>query len=144
MNTANHCVGLGRPLMAVPGPVTSPMSSGCHTLLGRDANPAILVSTSDDVLGVVGGVGEGPPPAREGDPKLPAGDLRVDLDQLDPTARRVFEGLLVRRFARPDEIAARSGVSPLEVIRALPTLDLAGLIETGEAGYRVASRRPPR
>jgi len=143
MNTAKHCVGLGRPLMAVPGPVTSPMSAGCHTLLGRDAAPALLVTSSDDVLGVVGGVGEGPPPIRDCDPKLPAGDRRVALDQLDATARRVFEGLLVRRFARPDEIAARSGVSPLEVIRALPTLDLAGLLETGDAGYRVASRRRP-
>jgi DNA processing protein len=143
MNTAKHCVGLGRPLMAVPGPVTSPMSSGCHTLLGRAVAPAILVSTSDDVLGVVGGIGEGARPVPDNDPKLAAGDLRVDLDQLDSTARRVFEGLLVRRFARPDEIAARSGVSPLEVIRALPTLDLAGLIETSDAGYRVAARRRP-
>jgi DNA processing protein len=33
MTTAEHAVRLGRPLMAVPGPVTSAQSSGCHELL---------------------------------------------------------------------------------------------------------------
>lgn len=143
INTAKHCVGLGRPLMAVPGPVTSPMSTGCHALLSRGDDPAVLVSTADDVLGVVGGIGEGTQPAPARDPKLPMSDVRAELDRLDVTARRVFDGLLARRFARPDEIAARSGVAVLEVIRALPTLDLAGLIESSDAGYRVAPRRRP-
>jgi DNA processing protein len=50
-----------------------------------------------------------------------------------------------RRPARPDEIAQRSGVSPIEVIRSLPVLDLAGLIEASDAGYRIAARlRTPR
>ncbi len=36
LNTARHCQVLGRSLMVVPGPVTSPMSAGCHALLRRD------------------------------------------------------------------------------------------------------------
>jgi DNA processing protein len=61
-------------------------------------------------------------------------------------ARRVFEGIPGRRCAGPDEIAVRSGVTALEVIRALPMLDLAGVVEAGDGGYRVASRmrRPAR
>ena len=45
--------------MAVPGPVTSPMSAGCHALLRREDDPAILVETVDHVLAVVGSAGEG-------------------------------------------------------------------------------------
>ncbi len=33
LNTAGHASALGRPLGAVPGPVTSPASAGCHRLL---------------------------------------------------------------------------------------------------------------
>ena len=135
-NTAGHCQRLGRSLMAVPGPVTSPMSAGCHVLIKRDIAPAHLVGSSADVLAVVGGVGEG-----MGEPNDPhITDVRAELDRLAPTARRVFEGLTARKFSRPDEIAMRAGIAPLEVFRALPTLELADLVEVSEAGYRVASR----
>jgi DNA processing protein len=33
LNTAEHAIYLGRPLMAVPGPVTSAQSRGCHALI---------------------------------------------------------------------------------------------------------------
>ena len=33
LNTAGHAAALGRPIGAVPGPVTSPASAGCHRLL---------------------------------------------------------------------------------------------------------------
>jgi DNA processing protein len=139
-NTANHCRVLGRPAMAVPGPVTSPMSAGCHDLLRRDPEPAVLVTSVDDVLAVVGSAGEGLVQR-----PVATADVRDELDALDPVARTVFEGLHAHRFTRPQELAARSGVSPLEVIRALPTLDNAGLIETSDAGYRIAERlRPAR
>ncbi|MCU1656626.1 MAG: processing protein, partial [Pseudonocardiales bacterium] len=52
-NTAGHCFTLGRPVMAVPGPVTSAMSVGCHALLRRDGEPALLVTCVDHVLTVV-------------------------------------------------------------------------------------------
>jgi DNA processing protein len=135
MNTAGHCRTLGRPLMAVPGPVTSPMSVGAHELLRRDPDPALLVTSVDDVLAVVGHAGEGLVTRKD-----PPTDVRAELDELDPVARSVFDGLHARRFARPDEVAARSGVSALDVIRVLPVLDLAGLIECSDAGYRIAAR----
>jgi DNA processing protein len=70
----------------------------------------------------------------------PVDDVRAELDDLDPVARRVYEGLGARRFAHPDEIGARGGVSPLDVIRTLPLLELAGLVESSDAGYRIARR----
>jgi DNA processing protein len=136
MNTAGHCIVLGRPLMAVPGPITSARSTGCHALIRREESPAQLVGSVDEVLAVVGSIGEG----IDAEAPTPVSDVRAELDRLEPTVRQVFEGLLTRRFARPDEIAARSGVSALQVIRSLPSLELAGLAEVGEGGHRLAAR----
>jgi DNA processing protein len=136
-NTAAHCFALGRPVMAVPGPVTSVMSAGCHALLRRDEGPALLVTSVDDVVAVVGRFGEA---ATQGPTATDALDVRAELDLLDPVARRVFDGLPVRRAVTTDELAVRSGVTALEVIRALPVLELAGLLEASEAGYRIAAR----
>ncbi|HUY47598.1 MAG TPA: DNA-processing protein DprA [Streptosporangiaceae bacterium] len=46
--TARHAIELGRPMMAVPGPVTSAMSAGCNALL-RDRR-AECVTCAADVL----------------------------------------------------------------------------------------------
>lgn len=135
-NTATHAAALGRPVMAVPGPVTSAMSVGCHALLQRER--AVLVTSVDDVLAVVGAIGEGIQPGSAG--AEPVTDLRSELDVLDPVARAVFEGLPARRYARAEEIAARSGISALDVIRVLPTLDNAGLLERDGSGFRISAR----
>jgi DNA processing protein len=50
LNTAGHARDLGRPVLAVPGPVTSAMSVGCHRLLQRDERPAHLVTSVADIL----------------------------------------------------------------------------------------------
>ena len=46
LNTAGHAAALGRPLGAVPGPVTSPTSAGCHRLI-RECG-AIVVTSADE------------------------------------------------------------------------------------------------
>jgi DNA processing protein len=51
LNTAGYARDLGRPVLAVPGPVTSAMSVGCHRLLQRDEHPAQLVTSVADILG---------------------------------------------------------------------------------------------
>jgi DNA processing protein len=143
-NTASHCFVQGRPVMAVPGPVTSPMSAGCHELLRREQGPALLVTCVDDVLAVVGSIGEASCVADAGSNGSYGSNhgrnLRDELELLDATARRVFEGIPARTPATPDAIAVRSGVGALEVIRALPVLQLADLIEASDSGYRLSAR----
>jgi DNA processing protein len=147
LNTAAHCIRLGLPLMAMPGPVTSAMSVGCHRLLRQDPAPAILVTSVEDVLAVVGSMGEGvaalDEPSRAA---ASADDMGSALDLLDPVARCVFDGLPARGSASEDEVALRSGVSPLEVVRAIPALRIAGVVETGPEGLRISAafRRRPR
>jgi DNA processing protein len=63
LNTAGHARDLGRPVLAVPGPVTSAMSVGCHRLLQREEQPAHLVTSVADILGFCSLVG---PPAGAG------------------------------------------------------------------------------
>jgi DNA processing protein len=46
LNVAGHAVAIGRPLGAVPGPVTSAASAGCHRLI-RECG-AIVVTNADE------------------------------------------------------------------------------------------------
>lgn len=46
LNTAGHAVAIGRPLGAVPGPVTSATSAGCHRLI-REFDAACVTNTAE-------------------------------------------------------------------------------------------------
>ena len=148
-NTAGHSVGLGRPLMVVPGPVTSAMSVGNHELLKAD--PALLVTSVADIVSVVGSIGEDirddsaaqPAQAAPADPRAErAAALQDLLDSLDDDARRVYDGLPARRPISISDLVQTSGVPAPQVLAALPLLMLHGLAEdTGEGVRR--HRLPP-
>ena len=55
MTTARHALTLARPLMAVPGPVTSTQSAGCHQLI--QAGRAACVTDTNDILAVISASG---------------------------------------------------------------------------------------
>lgn len=141
MNTARHATDLGRPLMAVPGPITSGASAGCHRLIASDRDPAQLVARVEDVLLAIGSSSDLPmtPP----DAARSRGDETSDrLDELDPTAREVFDAFPARGWIGPDGLAVATGLPPLTVIRALPLLEVSGLIESSDDGYRI--KRAPK
>jgi DNA processing protein len=141
MNTAGHCTKLGRPLMAVPGPITSWASEGCHRLIAAEHDPARLVTGLADVLLAIGSAGDLPVPKTEEDAQR-ADAVAARLDALDPPARRVFDGFPARGWVGPDRLAIATGLPPLTVIRVLPVLELSGLIEASAEGYRIV--RPAR
>ena len=138
LNTAGHCQLLGRPLMAVPGPVTSALSIGCHALLRHPTSPAALVTSAADVLALVGPPGVSSP--NRSDPDVAR---RSALDDLDPVARAVADGLPARGWVSEDALAVRSGVDVVAVLRAVPVLRLAGILDSGREGHRLrpVSRR---
>jgi DNA processing protein len=141
LNTATHSRGLGRPVMAVPGPVTSAKSAGCHRLLAAEAEPARLVTDVKDVLMVIGSASDvSSLPLDE--PRLRGDDLADRVDALDPAARQLFDAFPARGWTGPDRLAVASGMPTLQIIRTLPALELAGLVEGSVEGYRI--RRPAR
>ncbi|MGN6605715.1 MAG: DNA-processing protein DprA [Jatrophihabitans sp.] len=133
INTATHCRRLGRPVMAVPGPVGSAASAGCHALLRRPDDPAVLVTSVEQVLELVGSMGEG------GDP---AGEKRTSvLDGLDLVDQRVFDAVPAHRAATIDELVVVSGLGLGDVLGALPSLQRLGIVVAEPDGYRA---RPVR
>jgi DNA processing protein len=130
-NTAATAAGLGRLVMAVPGPISSAMSVGCHDLL-RTAE-ACLVTSVADIAESVGRIGvDLAPPAEENDSR--------ETDGLDERSLRVHEALGRRSGLSAEQVAVRSGV-PLERVRAvLPALELTGLAQRCESGWRRRSR----
>lgn len=124
-STAAWARALGRVVCAVPGPVTSAASAGCHVLL-RDG--AELVTRVDEVIEMVGRAGE--LASSEPHPGTP-------LDGLDDAERRVYEALPRRGVRSVDEIAVESGLPPTSVLGPLATLEIKGLIQQQAGCWRL-------
>jgi DNA processing protein len=115
-NTAAWARALGRGVCAVPGPVTSSASVGCHALLRAGA---IVVTRADEVVEQIGHAGE-----------LAAEDPRPQalLADLTENEQRVYEALPARGARTVDEIAVASGLPPTQVLGPLSMLEIAGLV----------------
>lgn len=160
LNTGRHARDLGRELMAVPGPVTSQQSAGCHTII-RDWN-GTLVTSATDVLEMVTPLGESGPghdtagtgtgptgPGPTGRPALtavPGGVSRraaaaapplLSRDALDLESSAVLDALPVRGGLGTTAVAARAGLAPTTVLKCLGELAAGGFAERCEAGWRI-------
>ncbi|WP_448627370.1 DNA-processing protein DprA [Geodermatophilus sp. URMC 64] len=129
--TANRAKKLGKLVMAVPGPVTSAMSVGCHELLRGTAEEsgAQLVASAGHVLDTVGGLGV--------DLAEPAERPTSARDGLSDVAVRVLDACPVRTGVPPERLAAIAGCDVLDVLRVLPALELAELVQWTGAGWRL-------
>ena len=134
--TAALAVDLLRPVGAVPGPVTSMASAGCHRLL-RDGR-AVCVTDTDEVCELAGGLGEEGAAARTQEESRDRAAHRPH-DGLDPSTARVFEAVPVRRAAAVEAIVRAAGVSPAEGLAGLGRLELVGLVVRDGAGWRRAA-----
>ncbi|MGI8678571.1 MAG: DNA-processing protein DprA [Jatrophihabitans sp.] len=140
LNTINHATKLDRQTMAVPGPVTSRMSRGCHDVLARETNRATLVTCMQDVVELIGSSSDVNAPTRSVAVGAPADDaLRSRLDGVDEGSRRIFDGFPSTGSVSPDELIVLTGASLGDVLGALPTLELARLIEQSSDGFRIAT-----
>jgi DNA processing protein len=157
LNTARHARDLGRPLMAVPGPVTSDVSAGCHKIMREWA--AVCVTGAADVIEMLTPLGESgsilpapsaglipvqeglwpetgehttkePGPARCGVPVAPARDT------LDPLTAAVLEAVPTRG-AGPATIAVAAGLGVDAVVRSLGLLAAGGYVERCARGWRI-------
>jgi DNA processing protein len=132
-NTVTHAEGLARPVGAVPGPVTSMTSAGCHQEIRKGR--AVLVTSVDEVIDLVGTIGA------DACDEPRAGDTEVD--RLAPEDKAVLEAVPYRRPVPLDVISREAARAPLSVRAALARLEDAGLV-IGEAGTWRKTPTPPR
>lgn len=104
LNIAGHAASLARPLGAVPGPVTSSTSAGCHRLL-RDYDATCITSTEDihELLGTT----------------------QAENHLADARMTRVLDALSPRTPRTTLDVAARAGLSErsTEALLALAELE---------------------
>lgn len=129
--TAREAGELGRGVAAVPGPVTSPSSAGCHELLRVGA---VCVTCPQEVVELVSPIGEGisdraPVPAS-------------DHDGLSPDDLRVLDAVPLRRPAPVESVARAAGLDPVRVAASLALLQLRGVVTCeGSRWVRTSGRR---
>jgi DNA processing protein len=160
LNTANHALALERPLGAVPGPVTSVSSSGCHRLLRESG--AVCVTSADEVMelvpgwdpvarrhrdgGLHGGVrprsGDGAGDRADTEADEPAAAAAAADARSDPRVMRVLDALAVRRPRDTADVAARAGMGVAETSSVLGLLELEGAVARPDGGWvrRAGSR----
>ena len=120
--TADFALELGRDVFAVPGEITSALSSGANRLIRQGAAP--LLEAGD----VLAALGMEPAPA-------------ACTPVVTEPARRLAE--LLADGPRPsDELVRVSGLSAGEVAAALVELELAGIAAEADGVYRATGRVP--
>ena len=132
LSTAAAADQLGRVVMAVPGPVTSAASVGCHLLLAERF--AHLVTSADDVLQALTADGSGS--AGELAAVSAGADPRHPTDGLDLQTARVYEALPGRGSRTVRELVSESGLLGPAVLAALAVLEVHGLARRDGAEWR--------
>ncbi|MFT4156583.1 MAG: DNA-processing protein DprA [Microbacterium sp.] len=118
INTAGHAASLGRPLGAVPGPVNSATSAGCHRLMREyDARCVTTVTEVRELW--ESGVDTAEP-----------GQIA------DPDITRLLDAMSSRIALAAQELARRSGLSQERVGSLLGLLELEGTVARVNGTWR--------
>ncbi|MFD3591341.1 DNA-processing protein DprA [Nocardia sp. NPDC058640] len=129
-NTVKWARRLGRPAMAIPGPVSSASSVGCHRMI-RDGE-ALLVTRAEDIIDEAGPLRL---PVAEGNSVDPAAHLRgAEAD--------IYAALPIVGSRLPRELSQQCGLDLATVRAVLPSLELADLVGCDSDGwFRTSGRR---
>lgn len=121
-STVREAGMLNRVVMAFPGPVTSPMSAGCHAVL-RDETAQLVTSPREVLALVEGRLTSDAPESADAD------------EALGWRERRVLDAVPARRPAPLVNIARLAGLGLAEAMTALGTLDALGLVQRAGEGW---------
>ena len=138
VNTARHARDLSRVLMAVPGPVTSDLSAGCHQIL-REWQGTLVTSATDVIeqLSPIGGLPAAEPgtvvQSASGRPVPPV----FPRDLLDLESARVLDAMPRRGGMGTVRVAQRAGLAPATTATLLGKLATGGFVERCDDGWRL-------
>jgi DNA processing protein len=137
LNTVHWARRLGRRVLAVPGPVTSALSTGPHREV-RD-HGATLVTSAGEVVSEVGTMTESLAEAAAVHVLDRESRQRAQRphDGLSSSARLVLDALDRHRPRSLDELSRRTGRGAAEVRGSLDELVRAGFAVAAEGGWRV-------
>ena len=130
LNTLHWADRLGRPTMAVPGPVTSQQSGGTHQAV-RDGK-AVLVTGGSDVLAELAGIGAA-------EPEQVAAPV-TEFDRLPAAAQRALDALSWHGATPARDVAVSADLGPHDVAKALVLLARRGLAERTSDGWVLVRR----
>lgn len=125
LNTARTAADLSRVIAAVPGPVTSTVSAGCHRLVREHG--AVLVTDTDELADAVGEIGR--------DTAVPHHTAYADEDW-SPVDRLVYGWVGVSRPTSGDALVRSADLAPPAVLAALGRLEMAGAVRRTDAGWQ--------
>ncbi len=125
--TARHAYEQGREVFAVPGPVDSRMSRGCHALI-RDG--AKLVESMDDVLAELGPLAEN---IEREDGSLLTRPAELTLNEIEQQVLAAIDG----SPTSIDTIAAACGLAIHRVLSTISVLEMRRLVRR-TSGTQVA------
>lgn len=131
LNTAHHAAELGRSVGAVPGSVHSANSAGCHRLL-RDGS-AVCVTDAAEAAELAG------PFDAAGTAHRDTAERAVH-DGLTTEDLLLLDALPVRAVSTTDKLATVAGLSPGSVRAGLARLEVDGLAERSDDGWRRSRR----
>lgn len=124
--TATQALEQGRQVFAVPGPVDSPQSRGCHQLIKDGAN---LAETFADVVDGLTLLFHETPRARPRDSETPPPDEpgRLDLPDLDGLQRRIYDSIGTDDVS-VDELIGELNEPSAKVLSAVIQLEMRRVI----------------
>ncbi|WP_311497504.1 DNA-processing protein DprA [uncultured Mobiluncus sp.] len=144
MSTANHGAEQGRQVAAVPGPVTSAASIGCHRLIREGA---ALVTSAEEILelmfplnavkqNVHGGGAAAAEPPRNSAGQIPAPSLFAGLSS---DGVKVIDSLSKTAWKSLEQVARGAGLGTRTVQSELGLMELDGKVETRNGRYRLGA-----
>ncbi len=133
LSTSTWTQKLSRETLVVPGPITSDLSAGCHTLVRNGAGT--LVTGVADVLEAIGRLGDHMPPDPERETR--------PIDDLLPVHLMVRERMEADALETVAGLARRTGLPASMVATALRELAAAGWVTREDGGWRLGSTISP-